>query len=293
MVRESVGIEVPLTPGQATYAVTRWPAPGAPALVAAHGIAANSLAWAPVASKLPDVDVIAPDLRGRGLSREVGGPYGIAVHADDLVRAMDHLGVERAVVAGHSMGGWVAAVAAVRHPDRFTGALLVDGGLGFPLSAEVDLDALLEGMLGPVMRKLRSTFASPEAFIEPWRAHPAFAGAWTPEIEAYLRRDIVGAEPQLRSACVAEAVRADAADELRNPEVVTAIRRMPVPAAFLHAERGLMNEPAGLYRPEVVEAADLGALGIDVRYLPGTNHYSIVLGDDGAAAVADAVRGLL
>lgn len=292
--RESVGMEVPMVPGQGTYAVTRWTAAGgAPTLVAAHGIAANSLAWAPVAAKLPDVDVVAPDLRGRGLSREVGGPYSIAVHADDLIRAMDHLGVERAVVAGHSMGGWVAAVAAVRHPDRFTGAVLIDGGLGFPLPPDVDLDALLEGMLGPVMRKLRTTFASREEYIEPWRAHPAFAGAWTPEIEAYLRRDIVGTEPRLRSACVAEAVHDDAADELRNPEVVTAIRRLPVPAVFLHAERGLMNEPAGLYRPEVVEAADLGALGIEVRFLPDTNHYSIVLGDAGAASVADAVRGLL
>jgi len=290
--RESVGVKVPMGAGQGTYAVTRWPAAGAPTLVAAHGIAANSLAWASVAAKLPDVDVVAPDLRGRGLSRAVGGPYGIAVHAE-VVRAMDHLGVERAVVAGHSMGGWVATVAAVRHPDRFTGAVLVDGGLGLPLPPEPDLDALLEGLLGPVMRKLRSTFASAEAFLEPWRTHPAFAGAWTAEIEAYLRRDIVGTEPELRSACVAEAVRADAADELRNPAVITAIRRLPIPAVFLHAERGLTNEPTGLYPPDVVAAADLGALGVEVRYLPGTNHYSVVLGDDGASAVADAVRGLL
>lgn len=291
--RESVGIEVPL--GRGRYAVTRWPAADGPAptLVAVHGLAANSLTWAPVAQKLPDVEVIAPDLRGRGLSREVGGPYSIAVHADDLVRAMDGVGVERAVLAGHSMGGWVAAVAAVRHPDRFTGTVLIDGGLGFPLPPGLGIDAVLESLLGPVMNKLRSTFGSRAAFLGPWRAHPALAEVWSPEIEAYLVRDIVGQEPELRSACVAEAVRADSEDELRNPDVIGAMRRMAVPAVFLYAERGLMNEPVGLYRPEVVQAAELEKAGIEVRRVSGVNHYSILLGAPGAAAVADVVRGLL
>lgn len=298
--RQSVETEVPLEHGP--YAVTRWPAmpggPGAgsaaPAVLAAHGISANGLAWAKVAAALPEVDFVAPDLRGRGRSRDVGGPYSMAAHAEDLVRTLDHLGLERALLLGHSMGGWVVATAAVRHPDRFTGLVLVDGGLGVPLPPDVDLDALLDALLGPAMAKTRMTFASREEFLAPWRSHPAFQEvAWSPEIEAYLLRDVIGTEPELRSACRAEAIRDDAADELQNPEVVGAIRRLPVPATFLWAERGLQNETPGLYDAAVVEAAGLDDLGVAVEYVSDVNHYSFVTGERGVAAVAGAVRSLL
>ncbi|MEY9925696.1 pimeloyl-ACP methyl ester carboxylesterase [Catenulispora sp. GP43] len=294
--RQSVEIQFPS--GAGSYAVTHWSGPGetdqAPTVIAAHGITANSLAFAPLAEALPEVDLIAPDLRGRGRSREVGGPYSIAAHADDLVRTLDEFGVERATMLGHSMGGWVAATAAVRHPDRFTGVVLVDGGLGFPLPEGTDLDQLLDGLLGPAMAKLRTVYASREEFLAPWRTHPSFQdGGYTPEVEAYQLRDIIGTEPEIRSACILEAVRGDAADQLRNPEVVGAIRRLPRPATFLYAERGLLNEPVGLYSPEVVAAAELPGAGVGVRFVPGTNHYSILLGDRGITAVAEAVRALL
>ncbi|WP_194893315.1 alpha/beta fold hydrolase [Catenulispora pinisilvae] len=292
--RQSVEIQFPT--GAGSYAVTRWSAPEvadqAPTVIAAHGITANGLAWAPMAEALPETDFIAPDLRGRGHSREVGGPYSMAAHADDLVRTLDHLGVERATLLGHSMGGWVVAAAAVRHPERFGGAVLVDGGLGFPLPAGTDLDHLLDALLGPAMAKLRTVFASREEFLAPWRNHPSLVDVYSPAVEAYQERDIIGTEPELRSSCVLDAIRDDAADELQNTEVVGAIHRLPVPAVFLHAERGLLNEPVGLYSPETVAAAKLADAGVDVRFVPGTNHYSILLGDRGIAAVAEAVRAL-
>ncbi|MBS2545830.1 alpha/beta fold hydrolase [Catenulispora sp. NL8] len=292
--RQSVEIQFPT--GAGSYAVTRWPAPEAavqaPPVIAAHGITANGLAWAPLAEALPETDFIAPDLRGRGRSREVGGPYSMAAHADDLVRTLDHLGVERATLLGHSMGGWVVAAAAVRHPERFGGAVLVDGGLGFQLPEGTDLDQLLDAVLGPAMAKLRTVFASREEFLAPWRNHPSLVDVYSPAVEAYQERDIIGTEPELRSSCVLDAIRDDAADELQNPDVVGAIHRLPMPAVFLHAERGLLNEPVGLYSPEAVAAAKLADAGVDVRFVPGTNHYSILLGDRGIAAVAEAVRAL-
>jgi pimeloyl-ACP methyl ester carboxylesterase len=291
--RDGVEIEIPFEHGP--YAVTRWPAEGPDArpAVAAHGITANGLAWARLAAAMPELDLVAPDLRGRGRSRDVGGPYSMAAHADDLVRTMDHLGIERSLLLGHSMGGWVATVAAVRHPDRFSGVLLVDGGLGFPLPPGTDLDALLDAILGPAMTKLRTTFASREEFLEPWRTHPSFEGLWSPEVLAYLERDIVGTVPELRSACRIEAVRDDAADELQNPESVGAIHRLPMPATFLYAERGLLNEPTGLYKPEVVGAAFPDDSGVSRVFVSDVNHYSILVGDRGVAAVAEAVRALL
>ncbi len=45
---------------------------------------------------------------------------------------LDHLGLDRAVVVGHSMGAFVTALLAARHPDRVERAVLVDGGFAFP-----------------------------------------------------------------------------------------------------------------------------------------------------------------
>ena len=107
--------------------VWRAAAPDAPVAIAAHGITANGLSWGRVAELLDGrVTLLAPDLRGRAGSRAAPGPYGIARHADDLAAILEELGVPEAVLVGHSMGGYVAAMTAVRHPWRATGVVLVD-----------------------------------------------------------------------------------------------------------------------------------------------------------------------
>jgi len=289
---EDTGVEV----AGGRLAVRRWPgAPGAGVVLAVHGITANGLAWAPVAEALGDVEVIAPDLRGRGLSRDVAGVSTMARHADDLLAVLDHFGVARAVLAGHSMGGFAGCVAARLHADRYSHLVLVDGGLGFPVPQDTDIDAVLHAVIGPAMRKLETEFADRAAYHAFWAAHPAFAELDGPLVSAYLDRDLVGTEPRLRSACRAAAVREDAEDELRNPEVFAAIHELTVPTRLLWAERGLMDEPVGLYAPEVVAASGLAEAGVAVHFVPGVNHYSLVLGEAGARVVAahlaEAVRG--
>ena len=116
---EREAIRVPVRGGR--LRVTCWPGrrEESPVALAVHGITANSRAWDVVARQLDgEVTVLAPDLRGRGLSASLPGPYGMAEHAADLVAVLDHLGVARALVLGHSMGAFVACMAAVRYPDR-------------------------------------------------------------------------------------------------------------------------------------------------------------------------------
>ncbi|CAG6391307.1 alpha/beta hydrolase [Streptomyces cocklensis] len=283
-----VGVEVP----GGTLAVRRWPGtPGAGTVLAVHGITGNGLSWAGVAEALDGVEVLAPDLRGRGRSGDVKGESSMAVHADDLLAVLDHFGVGRAVLAGHSMGGFVGCVAAHRDPGRYRHLVLVDGGLGFPVPADMDIDQVLHAVIGPAMAKLDMEFADRAAYHAFWAGHPAFAELGGEAVRAYLDRDLVGEEPHLRSACRAAAIRQDAEDELRNPEVFAAIHRLRVPAELLWAERGLRDEPVGLYPPEVVEAAALTT--VSTRFVPGVNHYSILLGTAGAATVAERVRAAL
>ncbi len=66
--------------------------------------------------------VITPDLRGFGESDSPDGPYSMGLFADDLIGLLDYLGIDRAVVGGMSMGGYVLFNLLERYPERVRGA---------------------------------------------------------------------------------------------------------------------------------------------------------------------------
>ncbi|GAA5041448.1 alpha/beta hydrolase [Streptomyces similanensis] len=279
-------LRVPVPGGE--LAVLRWLAadPGAPVVLALHGITANGLSWARVAHHLAGrVTLVAPDLRGRGGSGTLPGPYGIAAHADDTAAVVAALGLGRVVLTGHSMGAFTAALTAVRHPGLLSGLLLVDGGVGFPAPTDLDPDELITAVIGPAMRRLSMTFPDRDAYRAFWQDHPAFADAWSPWVDAYIQRDLVGEEPELRSSCRIEAVRDDGIDQL-GEQVLGAVHRLPRPTTLLWAERGLMDEPQGLYDERRLAAADLDPHLVRPERVPGVNHYTILVGDEGARLVA-------
>ena len=72
---------------------------------------------------------IVPDLRGFGDS-ELGGDFAIAELADDVAAILDHLRIERAVIVGLSMGGYVALAFAAKYPRRMLGLVLSDTRAG-------------------------------------------------------------------------------------------------------------------------------------------------------------------
>ncbi|MFF3126295.1 alpha/beta fold hydrolase [Streptomyces sp. NPDC057908] len=279
-------VQVPVAGGE--LAVLRWPArePGAPVVVALHGITANALSWGPVARLLDGrITLIAPDLRGRAGSSALPGPYGIATHADDIAALTEALGLDRVVLAGHSMGAFVTALAAVRHPERFGPLLLVDGGIGFPAPTHLSPDELMTAVIGPAMDRLSMAFPDRTAYRSFWQAHPAFAGAWSAEVDAYIQRDLTGDEPAMHSTCRIEAVRTDGIG-LFDEEVLTAVRKLPAPATLLWAQRGLMNEEQGLYDETRLAAADLGGTEVTPVPVRDVNHYTLLTGEAGAGEIA-------
>ncbi|GAA3035438.1 hypothetical protein GCM10020229_53540 [Kitasatospora albolonga] len=288
-------LTVPVPGGELT--LLRWPAtdpaagPDAPTVLAVHGITANALAWSEVARQLAGrATLVAPDLRGRAGSRTVAGPYGLARHADDLAVLAGVLGLGRVRLVGHSMGAWVSALAAVRHPELVDSLVLVDGAVSFPLPPGVSEDDALAAVLGPALARLDMTFESRDAYRAFWQRHPAFAGEWRAALDEYTQRDLVGEEPELRSSCVPEAVHQDGREVLLDKDAATAIHRLTCRAELLWAERGLMNEPQGLYDAARIEHAGLDRERVTATAVPDTNHYTIIGGPDGAARI---VRSLV
>jgi pimeloyl-ACP methyl ester carboxylesterase len=249
-------------------------------LLAVHGITANHLAWARVASALPGTRVIAPDLRGRGRSGELPGPYRLTRLADDLARMLDALGVSRVAVAGHSMGGFVAVRFAERHPDRAVSLTLVDGGLPIPWPADIPTEQVPGVVLGPALERLRRTFGSPEEYEAFWRQHPAIGPWWNDTFAGYVAYDLVGEAPELRSSVSEAAVSVNALELYGEDGYAEALAGLRLPLAFVRAPRGLLDGPP-LYPPEVVTEWRERLPGMHVTEADDVNHYTILMTDEG------------
>ena len=95
-------------------------------LVLLHGFPLDHHLWDDIVLLLEDTfDLILPDLRGFGESETIDTPYKMEDYASDIASLLDHLGIQKAAVAGHSMGGYVALAFARAYPDRVRGLGLV------------------------------------------------------------------------------------------------------------------------------------------------------------------------
>ncbi|MGZ4487773.1 MAG: alpha/beta hydrolase [Nocardioides sp.] len=268
-------------------------------VLAVHGITASAMAWPAVAESLPaGWALVAVDLRGRGRSRDLPGPFGLATHAADVARVAEALVADGGpdgtapVLVGHSMGAYVAVLAAASRPELFSRVVLVDGGVPLPVPAGADPDDVLAATLGPALERLRVTYPSADAYVDFFRAHPALGPTWDASVEAYVRYDVLEVEGGVRSRAVDEAVRADGRDLLvTGEELDRALRGLAVPTSLLVAPAGLMGEPPGMLPPAAVAAYDREVPLLEVGTVEDTNHYTILFDPRAAGRVAAAVTG--
>ncbi|MEN3535755.1 alpha/beta fold hydrolase [Microbispora sp. ZYX-F-249] len=261
-------------------------------IIAAHGITASLMAWRGVAEALPPGwSLVAVDLRGRGHSAGLPGPYGLDRHAEDLERVAEHVGADgTSVLTGHSMGAYVAALHGARR--RYARVVLVDGGLPLPLPDGADPDEVLEATLGPAIARLSQTYPSVEAYLGFFRAHPALARDWSPLVEEYVRYDATGPDGAVRSRAREDAVRQDGRWLLTEHEAIMAALKAVEPAPLLlRAPRGLLNQDVGMLPDDLTArwAAELPGLRDEV--VPDCNHYTILFDPRCAAVVAARLTG--
>ena len=128
-----------------------------PNLVLIHGMVNSSRHWQAVAERLADSHrVIAPDLIGHGDSATPRGDYSLGAHAASIRDLLTTIGVERATIVGHSLGGGVAMQFFYQFPQRTERlGLISSGGLGH------DVSPLLRGAALPGSASLLRLATSP------------------------------------------------------------------------------------------------------------------------------------
>jgi pimeloyl-ACP methyl ester carboxylesterase len=218
----------------------------------------------------PEHRFVAYDLRGRGESDKPGTGYNLDAHGRDVARVLDHFGLRRAVLMGHSLGAAIALRFAVTHPTRVRKLVLIDGGL--------DVRPEVLDSLGPAIARLGTEFPSLDVFLERMRGLPMFAGRWNDYLERYFRCDV---ETLPSGAVRAKAAPTAIAEELRNLQrerLWTLHHRVPCPTLILRAPDGLLTATDCLMTREEARAMASAIPKAKLVEVPGTNHYTVLMG---------------
>lgn len=156
-----------------------WPGAGRPVLLA-HATGFHGRCWQQVAGLLPDLRVVAVDLRGHGLSDKPAPPYDWRNFGLDIATVVREMGLEGAVGVGHSCGGYAIFAGALNAPGAFSAILGVD-----PVISDPDAPAPVPPAEAPdpgqhFTARRRDRFASPDEMFERFKDRKPY-DSWKPE----------------------------------------------------------------------------------------------------------------
>ncbi|MGE5249235.1 MAG: alpha/beta fold hydrolase [Bacteroidota bacterium] len=217
-------------------------------LVLIHGYPLDSSTWDKVVPLLEDsFDVIVPDLRGFGGSSSDTENYGMAEFAADLARLLDELGIDEAVLAGHSMGGYVALAFARDYPARVRGLGLVS------TQAAADTPERKEGRYQSAEEVMKNGVGSVAESMPP-------KFSVDPGMQSFVH-DVIGRQAP---AGVAAALRAMA----ERPDSTELLKTFEMPVVIVHGEAdALIPIDRGREVQDIVMQARMFPLK-DVGHLP-------------------------
>ena len=153
-----------------------------PILILLHGLTANAHAFDAVVEGLQTkYRVICPDLRGNGLSDKPAFCYTIEDHAEDIIGLINHLGVDKVHLGGHSFGGFLSFYLAANYPDAIDKLVILDAAKAMNSNAA----NMLAGALG----RLNATYPSFEEYLEHVKKAP-YINFWDTAMVSYYRADV-------------------------------------------------------------------------------------------------------
>mgnify|MGYP003335547216 CR=1 FL=1 len=278
---------VPVAGG--SLAVFRYgPESGDPVLLI-HGVTSSNRAFQFFADSLISrgKSPYAIDLRGRGDSNSLTGPFGMAQHAKDIAAVIDFFGWKQPDVIGHSMGGFVLAAIVALFPDRIGKAVFADGGIPLPLPPGMSAAQVLPLVLGPALARLAMHFDSKEAYRDYWKPLPAFNRGWNSVLDEYVDYDLRDGKPSTNPKAVEE----DNLDLFESDFIDQALQNLTNESLYIRAPRGLQNEEGGLYPLPILEAVMPKYPKLKLKTLDDVNHYDMFLSEFGSEQIATLIYG--
>ncbi len=251
---------------------------GAP-LILIPGLGYGGWMWHKMIPGLAEqFQVISFDNRGSGQSDKPAGPYTAQMLAADTVGVLDHMGIEKAHIMGHSMGGFIAQALAIDYPDRVDKLILSATNYGGPRHIPITPEAMavLVDMSGdPIERLRRGTVIS---------CAPGFAERQPEVVEEWINYRIVnpidpaGYQAQL-------AIGLSLIPEAACFEHKLATLDMPTLILFGEHDKVVPPGNAELLAGKIKSA--------QIRILPGAGHFfPFEVPDEANAAVARFLGGV-
>ncbi len=232
-----------------------------------HGLASSAHWYDLVAPRLREqYRIIAPDQRGHGQTTQASDGYDWQTLSGDVIGLMDHLGLARVAVFGHSWGAGVALNVAARFPDRIAALGLIDGGFSRITGRSSSWEEVRAGVTP------RDVSGTREEFLGRLRTQLSFC--WNDQVERIVQtmvyedgdgqiQDILRPENHLQ---VMRAMWQEPASD--------AYAKISCPTAIIPA--GPLPERADSERSRVkqerVEAAGKDIANSRVRWIPETVH---------------------
>ncbi len=256
---------------------------GEPTIVLLPGLTANVHIFDELikAGLSPRFRVLALDLRGRGLSDAPpagfdpvapAANYTMADHANDVVGALDALGIAHPVLAGHSFGGMLAVYLAAHFPQRFERIIVLDWAMALMVPATREL-------LKPTLARLGQVMPSWEVFLAAMKRMPFYHSGWDPAIESFYRADIRenpdgSIQPRARPDVISAAIEGSLREDW--PALVARVRQ---PVLLVNGRDPFGPPGAAVFLPREQALATVRALA-DCRYVavPG-NHITMLYGN--------------
>ena len=237
-----------------------------------HGISGSCRCWDNVAEALaPQYNVLAMDLRGRGLSEKPASGYSIPHHCRDIHAFLKNENIGRVVIMGHSLGALIGLEFAAEFPESVDRLILVDGGGKLSHEQRQKVFAGIQ----PTLDRLGKVFPSKQAYLDLMKNNRLLK-PWTPMLQAYYLYELEKVDGGVRSRVRAEHIKEEA-ENLADFTVAEFYPQIKGPVLILRAPEGLTT-PDNILLPE--QALDKMLREIpDVRSvdIPGSNHYSIVM----------------
>ncbi len=270
--------------GDLTFHYVKWGEQGQQ-IVGVHGLTANAFCFQALADDLArDHQLYAYDLRGRGDSDKPEHGYSVPLHAEDLAKIIDALGLERPMLIGHSLGALTSLYFAAHYPDKLSKLVLVDAGAPLPWETPEEQPAWLTASIS----RLGTSVPSFEEYTQRLKQAPFLGPYWNPYFELYFEHDVRhNSDGSVASKCYREGVLEEGLRfrEARSEEQWAHVQ---APTLLLRAGKGMFADNDQLLPEESAEMARREIKNCRFVNFPNLNHYTIMFGTE--SGPVEAIR---